>query len=711
MKYKIVCNQPGRLRLRFGKYIFTKGQCYSLQEQLLAFTGVVQAYINEKNGSVLLEFSTELEKQTVLDMFTKLSLCDIKEATPSEAQKTKELESHFKKRIIKHGAAHALRLIFLPSTLQKYYVILKAISFLRLGFIALRKGKLSVEVLDATAIGAAILGGNFKTASSTMFLLGLSNLLQGYANMRAKHALAESLAINVDKVWMVQDDLEIEVPMSTVCVGDILRIRAGSMVPADGSILKGEAMFNEATMTGEPLPVHKCAGGTVFAGTILEEGEVDICVRHLNSESRIAKIIELIDTGEKEKAQVQSKAEHLADDIVPISFGLFLATIVLTRNMARALSVLMVDFSCAIKLTTPLTIISALKECVNHDILIKGGKYLEILSKVDTVVFDKTGTLTNAVPKVSKIIVMKEGYTEDKVLQIAACLEEHFPHSVAASIVALAKSKGLIHPEKHGKVEYIVAHGIVSSYEGLRSIIGSLHFVFEDEGVAYPTEKETWINEQIGCDSAVYLAVDGDLVGILCVNDPPREDAAKTIMLLREQGIQDIIMITGDSEGSAKYASDLLGLDNYYAAVLPDGKAKIIEGLKAKGKTILMVGDGINDAPALSSADVSLTMNGSSDIAREVADISVISDDLTKIVLARKIANHLMKKIQQQYGFIVSFNTLLIALGLFGVITAERSAWLHNTSTIGLAANSAKPILPKPPLPMNQTGGTDNEKP
>ncbi len=704
MKYQIVCDYPGRLRLRFGKYIFSKRQCYGLQEQLLSLQGVSRAYVNEKNGSVLVEFCDEQEKKAVLEMFAKLSLCDVKEAMPGEAQKTKELELYFKKEVVKHCAAHMLRMVFLPSTLHKYYTILKAVSFLRLGFAALHRGKLSVEVLDATAIGAAMAGGHFGTASSTMFLLGLSNLLQGYANMRAKHALAESLAITVDKVWLVQNELETQVLMSEVRVGDVLRIRAGSMIPADGGILKGDAMLNEATMTGEPLPVHKSVGGTVFAGTVLEEGEIDICVRNLNSESRVAKIIELIDTGEKEKAQVQGKAEHLADDIVPISFGLFLATLVLTRSMARALSVLMVDFSCAIKLTTPLTIISALKECVSHDILIKGGKYLEILSKVDTVVFDKTGTLTNAVPNVSKVIVMKEGYTEDKVLQIAACLEEHFPHSVAASIVAFAKAKGLTHPEGHGKVEYIVAHGIASSYEGLRSIIGSRHFVFEDEGVRYPAEKEEWMNEQIGCDSAVYLAVDGDLVGILCVNDPPRKDAIKTIELLREQGIQDIIMITGDSEGSAKYTSDLLGLDTYYAAVLPDEKAKLIEKIKAKGKTVLMVGDGINDAPALSSADVSITMNGSSDIAREVADISVLSDDLTKIVLARQMACRLMKKIVQQYGVIVSFNTALIALGLVGAITAGRSAWLHNTSTIALAASSAKPMLPKPSKRMHETG-------
>ncbi len=704
MKFQIVCNTPGRLRLRFGKYIFSKEQCCGLCESLLAINGVTQASANDKNGSILVLYQGEEAQETVLNFFSERSLCDIHEGVLSEAQRTKELELCFKKKVALHCAAHVLRMVFLPMSLQKLYTGYKALSFLRLGFSALLRGKLSVEVLDATAIGASLATGQFGTASSTMFLLGLSDLLQGYANIRAKHALAESLAINVDKVWLLQDGIETEVHMSEVAIGDVIRIRAGSMVPVDGSIVSGDAMLNEATMTGEPLPAHKTVGGTVFAGTVLEEGEVDVCVRWLKNESRIAKIIDLIDTGEKEKAHVQGKAERLADDIVPVSLGLFLATLLFTRSMARALSVLMVDFSCAIKLTTPLTIISSLREGVNHEILVKGGKYLELLSKVDTVVFDKTGTLTNAVPKVSKVIVMHEGYSEEKVLRVAACLEEHFPHSVAASIIDHAKKQGVAHPEGHGKVDYIVAHGIASSYEGLRSVIGSKHFVFEDERVPFPHEREAWLNEQIGSDSAVYLAVDGELVGIICVNDPPRADAKQTVALLRLQGIREIMMITGDSEGSAKYTSDLLCLDSYYAAVLPDGKASIIEKLKRDGKTVLMVGDGINDAPALSCADVSLTLNGSSDIAREVADISVLSDDLTKIVTARQLAEGLMQKIQRQYGLIAGFNTALIALGLFGVITASQSALLHNTSTLALAAGSAKPILRTPKEKSMQTG-------
>ncbi len=485
-------------------------------------------------------------------------------------------------------------------------------------------------------------------------------------------------------------------------VGDVIRIRKGGLIPMDGTVTGGDALINEATMTGEPIAVHKKSGNTVFAGTVIEDGEIDVEVRSLQSDSRIAKIIDLIDTGEKEKALVQGRAERLADDIVPVSFGLFFATLILTSSITRALSVLMVDFSCAIKLTTPITIISVLKESVNHEVLVKGGKYLEVLSKVDTVIFDKTGTLTNAVPKVAKIIPIAEGYSEDEVLKIAACLEEHFPHSVASSIVKEAKKRKIHHPEEHDKVKYIVAHGIASDYKSKHSVIGSKHFVFDDENVPFPTDKESYINEQIGSDSAVYLAVDGELIGIICVNDPPRADANKTIELLRQEGIKDIVMITGDGESNAKHTCDLLGIDKYYASIMPDGKAEIVEKLKAEGRTILMVGDGINDTPALSASDVSLTLNGSSDIAREVADISVLSHELTKIVEIRRLSTKLIKKIHRQYGIIVAFNTALISLGILGVLTANTSAWLHNASTIALTATSAQRMMKKEDLILTE---------
>ncbi len=694
MKYHIVCDAPFRLRVRFGKYILTREQCYGLSELLLSFEGVTDVSANMLNGSVLVQYSDAKARDLVLKKLSCMRIADIKDGQPTEEQRAKLLESGIKKRIALHCIAHLARSMFMPTKVHMVYTMVRSIPYIVGGLRALAEKKISVEVLDATAIGASLLSGYYKTASSTMFLLGLSDLLLEYSNLRAKNALAQSLAITVDSVWLVKDGVEIEVALGDIALGDVVRIRKGSLIPLDGTIVSGNALINEATMTGEAMPAHKGVDATVFAGTVIEDGEIDVSVMSLQNDSRISKIISLIDSGERDKAAVQGRAERLADDIVPVSFGLFLLTLVLTRRLSRALSVLMVDFSCAIKLTTPITIISALKESVNRGVLVKGGRYLEVMSQVDTVVFDKTGTLTNATPKVSKVISLHEDYSKEKVLKIAACLEEHFPHSVASSIVNEAKKTGIHHPEKHGKVKYIVAHGIASVYNDKHSIIGSRHFVFEDEGVARPTdEKMRWIQQQIGSDSAVFLAVDSELIGVICVNDPPRADAKASIDLLRKEGIKNIYMITGDTEGSAKYISELLGIDAYYASVLPDGKAKIIEQLKAEGKTILMVGDGVNDTPALSVADVSLTLNGSSDIAREVADISVLSSELVKIVQVRRIAQKLMDKIHKQYGIILSFNTALIVLGLVGAITAGTSALLHNASTMALTVASTRPMV------------------
>ena len=699
MKYQVICDKPHRLRLRFGKYIFTKEQCYGISDLLLSFSGVLSVTANAVNGSVLIEYENESTKQQVLNTLSDLSLSQIIEKEPSQEEKAKIIERDFKKKVAFHIVKHFARHFFLPSLPHKIFTCYRAVPFIKMGLNSLLNKKINVEVLDGAAISAALLSKQYKTASSTMFLLKFSDLLLEYSNLRAKNALAKSLAISVDKVWLVRDGEEFETSLDTVQKNDVIRVRKGSLIPIDGNVVKGEALVNEATMTGEPLAIYKTIDTTVFAGTVIEDGEVDIEVMDVQNNSRIAKILELIDSGEKEKANIQSNGERLADNIVPVSFGLSILTLLLTRNIMRALSVLMVDFSCAIKLTTPITIISALKESVSQDAVVKGGKYLEILSKVDTVVFDKTGTLTNAVPKVSKVISVDENYSEDDILRISACLEEHFPHSVAAAIVAMAKEKNLVHPEDHGKVEYIVAHGIASTYNGQKTIIGSSHFVFEDEKVPYPHYEQDSLQGVIGSDSAIYLAIDGKLVGVICINDPPRDDAKTSIYLLKKEGIKEIIMITGDSKGNAKYTCELLGIDKYYAEVLPDGKANLIEKLKQEGKTILMVGDGINDTPALSTADVSLTLNGCSDIAREVADISVLSDDLTKIITLRRLSVGLMNKIQKQYSFILGFNSILIGVGLFGAVSAGTSALLHNASTIGLSAISTKAILNDKLLP------------
>lgn len=695
MKYKIVCDKPNRLRLLFGKYIFSKEQCFGLSELLFSLEGIESVRINEINGSVLIIYNNSLVREQVLNIFTNLSSDDIQESIPTEEQKTMLLEQEAKNKIANHLMKHTLKCIFMPMSIRRYIAYARSIGYFKEGFHCLQQQKLTVEVLDATAISCAFYTKDYKTASSTMFLLKLSDLLLQYSNMRAKNALAQSLSISVDRVWLVDNGVEVEIAMEELQVGDTIKIRQGSLIPVDGTIVDGDGLINEATMTGEPLAVHKTINGSVFAGTVVEDGEISICVDSLKNDSRIAKILNMIDSGEKEKANIQGNAERLADQIVPYSFGLFGLSLLVTGNFARALTVLMVDYSCAIKLTTPITIISALKESVNQDILVKGGKYLEMLSEVDTVVFDKTGTLTNAVPKVSKVIPTSSIYQSDEILRVAACLEEHFPHSVANAIVNKAKELDLLHPEDHGGVEYVVAHGIASSYQGKRAIIGSKHFVFEDEGVPYPEHQEEWLSEQIGIDSAVYLAIDQQLVGIICVNDPPRSEAKETIEMLKSIGIQEVVMITGDSYGTANYISNLLGIDKCYSSILPDGKAEIVSSLKEEGRTVLMVGDGINDAPALSVADVSLTLNGSSDIAREVADIAILHDDLMKIIEARKLSTGLMKKINNQYSFIVSFNTVLIILGLFGVVPASTSAWLHNASTLTISGYATKPILQK----------------
>ncbi len=695
MNYNLIYNTKNRIRLRFGKYAITKEQGFELKALLLELPGVKSVTTNHLNGGVLILHNDNTSKD---DVFNKLDNLDITQlpGLPINLELDK-IDSDFKKGLMKlcawHFGSKGLLRLFAPLWVRWMHTAIKALPYIKDGLQCLLKRKVTVEVLDGTAIGASLLSGHHSTASSVMFLLSLSDLLMSYSNARAKNALISSLAINIDTVWVIRDDIEVSIPMSELAIGDQVKVRTGNMIPIDGTILSGDALINEAMMTGEPLPAHKTVAGTVFAGTVLEDGDITIKVTALANNSRVSKIIEMIESDEEHKASIQSNAERLADGIVPISFTLFFATLLFTRNISRALSVLMVDFSCAIKLTTPLVIITALKEASQNQILVKGGKYLETLSKVDTVVFDKTGTLTKATPEISKVISISDNYSEDNVLTIAACLEEHFPHSVASAIVSHAEKKGLHHPEEHAKVEYIVAHGIASSYDEHRAVIGSRHFVFEDEGIQIPKEKENQLNEKIGSDSAVYLAIDNELIGVICINDPPREDAKLAVELLRKEGINEIIMMTGDSESTAKSISEQLGLDKYYAAVLPDGKAKLIHQLKDEGKIVLMIGDGINDAPALSTANVSMSLKSSSDLAREVSDISIHSESLIKIIDAIKLSKALMKKISNNYQFIVGFNTGLIGFGVFGAISSGTSALLHNTSTLALAGLSARPLI------------------
>ena len=549
-------------------------------------------------------------------------------------------------------------------------------------------------MLDGASISACLIQKNYNTAGTVMFLLSVSGLLEDYTRARTRAALTDSLAIKADQVWLAGKDADTLIPMSQLQVDDCIRVRTGSVIPVDGQITEGEAYINEASMTGEPLAVMKSAGASVFAGTVVEEGSVVIKVRKLSSDTKISKIIELIDNSENLKAGVQSKAERLADSIVPYSFLAFGLTLLFTRNVTKAVSVLMVDYSCAIKLSTPIAVISAIKEAADDDVTVKGGKYLEEYALADSIVFDKTGTLTNAEPVLEKVIALGD-YSEAETLKIAACLEEHFPHSVARAIVKGAADRDIDHAEEHAEVQYIVAHGISTTLHGKRAIIGSRHFVCEDEGIEITDEQQAEIDEKSGACSVVYLAVGDKLTGALCISDPPRPEAEEAVRKLKEAGITNIVMLTGDSAKAAEITAQKLGISDFRAQVLPEDKHRYVEQLKEQGHRVIMVGDGINDAPALAAANVSVAMSDASDIAKETADITVRGADLTQLAAIRQLSEKLMHRINSNYRFILLFNSALLLSGAFGLLQPSASALLHNASTMAICAKSMTPLEDK----------------
>jgi len=564
---------------------------------------------------------------------------------------------------------------------------MRGLRYVGRGLSMLGRGRLTVDVLDGAAIGASLLQKNFESAGTVMFLLSVSGLLEDYTKARTRTALTGSLAVKVDKVWVVKDGVDTLVDLKNVQVGDLVRVRSGSMIPVDGRVMEGEAFVNESTMTGESRAVMKTAGRIVFAGTVLEEGSIVVKVHAVNSDTKIQKIVELIDRSEDLKASVQSRAEHLADSIVPFSFLGFGLTLLLTRNISRAVSILMVDYSCAIKLSTPISVISALREAADMDMTVKGGKYLEELALADTIVFDKTGTLTKAEPKLEKIIPFG-GQSEREILKIAACIEEHFPHSMARAIVKAALERNINHEEEHADVQYIVAHGIATSLKGKRVVIGSKHFVIEDEKVNVSEAAQALIDEQAGAASVIYLGIGGELAGAICIGDPPREEAAEAIRRLRESGVKNVVMLTGDSLNAAERVAENLGIDTFYAQVLPEDKHRYVEQMKAEGRRVIMVGDGINDAPALATANVSVAMSDASDIARETADVTLRRENLEDLVELRLLSQKLMERIMKNYRFIVAFNTSLLLGGFLGFLSPTTSAFLHNASTMGICAKS-----------------------
>lgn len=691
MKFKIVYDKPGRIRFRSGGFAFGEEMECAVKNQLVSFPYITKAEVNSENGGILVYYDGE-HRDDVINQISILDPRILEPVKPDCECMTEEIDSDFKDNIAKLVVKRLVQKAFLPLPVANAITFIKGIGYIWKGIRTLFDGKLTVDVLDGASVGACLAQKNYSTAGTIMFLLSVSSLLEDYTRARTRAALTESLMIKTDNVWLITDDSEVSVPLSEIQPGDRIRIRTGSIIPVDGEVCDGEAYVNESSMTGEPLAVMRKSGDSVFAGTVVEEGSLAVIVRNLSSDTKINKIIELIDNSENLKAGVQSRAENLADRIVPFSFLGFGLTLLLTRNITKAVSVLMVDYSCAIKLSTPISVISAIKEAADMDITIKGGKYFEEFASADTIIFDKTGTLTNASPVLEKVITFGK-YTEEQILRTAACLEEHFPHSVANAVVRGAADRGITHEEEHAEVDYIVAHGIASTLKGKRAVIGSHHFVCEDEGINISSQMQKKIDEQSGACSVIYLAIGGKLAGALCISDPPRPEAYDVINRLKEQGIKNVVMLTGDSSGAAAIIAENLGITEYKSQVLPEDKHNYIENIKAQGHRVIMVGDGINDAPALAAADVSVAMSDASDIAKETADITLRGANLISLTDLRKLSVRLMERIEGNYQFILGFNSLLLLSGLSGLMTPAMSAFLHNASTMAICAKSMGKLI------------------
>ncbi len=683
-----------RLRVRSGQWAFTKEEGYGLASLLLENDFIYEVYTSHRNGSILIYYDDIENKDKIFNILDSITMDDLVEGEPTPLQVSKEITEEFIFKLVKMIGNRIFGRIFLPIPIKNILTLIRSSKYILAGLDSLTSFRIDVALLDGIAVAGALYMKDFPPASSMMFLLSISEELEDYTVQKAKSTLKDSLSLNIDTLWVVTEDgTEEQRPALEVKKGDKIKIHMGDVIPVDGKVVDGEAMVNEASMTGEPLAVHKRPGKTVHAGTVIEEGNVVVEVFSINKETRLNKIIDLIENSEELKADAQSKAEKLADSIVPYSLLATALTYLFTGNATKALSVLMVDFSCAIKLTTPLSIISAMREASDNRMMVKGGKFLEKYATADTIVFDKTGTLTNASPKVVHVFPMTKRYTREDILRMAACIEEHFAHSIATAIVKQAEEEGIKHEEDHSEVEYIVAHGIATTYGDKRVVIGSRHFLFDDEGIKINKRQEKKIKKEVEDHSVVYMAIDGKLEGLICIDDPVREEAKYVIEELKQLGIENVIMLTGDSESGAKSSAESLGITEYRSQVLPEDKSRIVEELKSEGKTVIMVGDGINDSPALAAADVSVSMKNSSDIAREVADISLLSDDLYDLVTLRKLSTGMFDKINTNYRRIIVVNGTLLILGVFGVITPTTSSMVHNLSTMLFGALSTKSVL------------------
>ena len=646
---------------------------------------VTQAKVYRRTADACVCFSGK--RELLIQALRKFRYTSVKVPDEVLTNSGRQLNDIYQEKLIGKVLFHYAGKIFLPYPVRKAMVLWKAVHYLKEGWKSLARRKLEVAVLDASAIGISVLRGDFNTAASVMFLLGVGETLEEWTHKKSVGDLARSMSLNVSKVWLKSEEQEVLVDSRKIKEGDNIVVHMGNVIPFDGVVCEGEGMVNQSSLTGEPLPVLKKAGGYVYAGSVLEEGELTFTVKKAGGSSRYEKIVEMIEESEKLKSSLEGKAERLADQLVPVTFVGTALTWLFTRNITKALAVLMVDFSCALKLTMPIAVLSAIRQAGSYDITVKGGKFLEAVAEAETIVLDKTGTLTKAMPTVKMIVPFCEA-GENELLRIAACLEEHFPHSMAKAVVSAAKKAGLEHEEMHSKVEYIVAHGISSSIEGKRVFIGSAHFIFDDEKCTVPKEYQKQFESLPEEYSHLYLAIDGVLAAVICIEDPLREESASVVRALKGAGFQKVVMMTGDNERTAAFIARKAGVDEYYSEVLPEDKAMFIEKEKAKGKKVLMVGDGINDSPALSAADAGIAVSDGSELAREIADITIPADNLYQIVRLKYLSQALMRRINRNYKEIVGINTLLILLGVGGMIQPTTTAMFHNMSTIAISLQS-----------------------
>ena len=697
MKCTILHEGKGRMRVHVEKVRMTLHRADVLEAYLNHHDAIVHAAVYERTGDVVITYTGKRTAAIAILAGYKFDVAEY-DALVTSAD-SRRLNREYQDKMFDLVAGRCLRKLFLPAPLDAAYTAFRSIHFLWKGVRCVLSRRLEVEVLDALSIGVSLLRGDFATAGSVMFLLNLGSLLEEWTRKKSLDDLARSMALNVDKVWVRSQGTEVLVPLTKVRSGDEVVVRSGNMIPLDGTVLEGEAMVNQAALTGEAMPVRKTEGSTLYAGTVVEEGECVFIAKAEGGSNRYDKIVAMIEESEKLKSSTENRALVLADKLVPWCLGATVVTYLLTRNATRAISCLMVDFSCALKLSMPLAVLSAMRECGSYHITVKGGKYLEALSQADTIVFDKTGTLTRATPQVVEVVPFS-GCNEREVLQLAACLEEHFPHSMANAVVRAAKERGISHEEMHSEVEYIVAHGIASRVGGERVVIGSHHFVFEDEKCTIPAAEQQKFDALKPAYSHLYMAASGQLVGVICISDPLRPEAAAVLNGLRALGIRNTVMMTGDSERTAAAIAKQVGVDRFFAEVLPEDKANFVQQAKAEGHTVVMIGDGINDSPALSAADIGIAINSGAAIAREIADVTIKADSLEELVALKAIANSLQKRVHANYRFVLTFNSTLIALGALGILQPASSAMLHNLSTIGISLKSMTNLLPENKAPQ-----------